>query len=68
MNCKEHMFKNTPIILNQRYCNHSAKRMEALLEVQGNYAVTDCQRVHLDYFRDVYTLAKYGKQGEGNAA
>ncbi len=58
MKCQEHMSKNTPIILNQRYCNHSAKRVEILLEVQDQQAITSHQKVSLDYFKDIYTLVK----------
>ncbi len=55
-NCVEHKFKTTPIILNQRYCNHRAKRVETLLEVNNNQCITDLQTVHIDYFKDIYTL------------
>ena len=57
-NCSEHKFKHTPIILNQRYCNHKENRVETLIEVHDNKCVTDKQTVHIDYFKDMYTLRK----------
>ena len=52
-NCSEHKFKHTPIILNQRYCNHKENRVETLIEVHDNKCVTDKQTVHVDYFKDM---------------
>lgn len=54
----EHKFKHTPIILTQRYYNHRKKRVETLVDVKGSKCVTNMQTVHIDYFRDIYTLKR----------
>ncbi len=57
---QEHMFKRTPIILHQRYWNHRLKQVETLIDVRGHMMITNCQEIHEDYFRDVYTF--YGNK------